>query len=33
LAVNGKIDPKLLDALGIQSTQQTSQLNADAGSG
>jgi hypothetical protein len=33
LAVNGKIDPKLLDALGIQSTQQISQLNADAGSG
>jgi Putative peptidoglycan binding domain len=33
LAVNGKIDPKLLDALGIKSTQQISQLNADAGSG
>jgi Putative peptidoglycan binding domain len=33
LAVNGKIDPKLLDALGIQSTQQISQLNADAGRG
>jgi hypothetical protein len=33
LAVNGKIDPELLDALGIKSTQQISQLNADAGSG
>jgi Putative peptidoglycan binding domain len=33
LAVNGKIDPKLLDALGIQSTQQISQLNADGGRG
>jgi Putative peptidoglycan binding domain len=28
LAVNGKIDPKLLDALGIQSTQQNQQQNA-----
>ena len=33
LAVNGKIDPQLLDALGIKSTQQIGQLNADAGSG
>jgi Putative peptidoglycan binding domain len=33
LAANGKIDPKLLDALGIQSTQQISQLNADSGRG
>ncbi|HEX6564196.1 MAG TPA: peptidoglycan-binding protein, partial [Chthoniobacterales bacterium] len=33
LVVNGKIDPKLLDALGIKSTQQISQLNADAGKG
>src|ERR1700741_2723079 len=33
LAVDGKIDPKLLDALGIQSTQQISQLNADGGRG
>jgi hypothetical protein len=33
LAVTGKIDPKLLDALGIQSTQQISQLNADGGRG
>lgn len=31
LAVNGKIDPKLLDALGIQYNQQLNQLNADAG--
>jgi hypothetical protein len=33
LAVTGKIDPKLLDALGIKSTQQISELNADAGRG
>jgi Putative peptidoglycan binding domain len=33
LAVNGKIEPKLLDALGVQYNQQVSQLNADAGSG
>jgi Putative peptidoglycan binding domain len=33
LAVNGKVDPKLLDALGITYNQQVSQLNPDAGGG
>jgi hypothetical protein len=30
LSVSGKIDPKLLDALGVEYNQQASQLNADA---
>jgi hypothetical protein len=33
LAVNGKIDPKLLDALGIQSTQQNQQQNQQQNAG
>jgi N-acetylmuramoyl-L-alanine amidase len=30
LAVNGKVDPELLDALGIQYSKQASPLNAEA---
>jgi len=31
LAVTGKIDPKLLEALGIQSNQQAGQIGDNAG--